>query len=36
MISGRLAIGFTQFGSYEELNKNALKHLLDVIIQIKK
>jgi hypothetical protein len=34
--SGRLAVGFAKFGSYEELNKHALKHLLDVIITIKK
>lgn len=27
---GRLAVGFVKFGSDEELNKHALKHLLDV------
>jgi hypothetical protein len=32
---GRLAVGFAKFGSYEELNKHALKHLLDVIIKPK-
>lgn len=30
LILGRLAVGFAQFGSYEELNRHALKHLLDV------
>ncbi|CAF4815825.1 unnamed protein product, partial [Rotaria magnacalcarata] len=26
---GLLAVGFSKFGSYDELNKHPLKHLLD-------
>ncbi|CAF0991269.1 unnamed protein product [Rotaria sordida] len=29
---GRLAIGFLKFGSYEELNKHPLMHLLDIYV----
>lgn len=32
IVLGRLAVGFSKFGSDEELNKNALKHLLEVNI----
>ncbi|UJR21269.1 hypothetical protein I4U23_024363 [Adineta vaga] len=30
---GRLAVGFEKFGSYDELNKQALRHLLDVYVR---
>ncbi|CAF2411510.1 unnamed protein product [Rotaria sp. Silwood2] len=33
---GRLAVGFTKFGSDEELNKRPLMHLLDVYIRANK
>ncbi|CAF1272649.1 unnamed protein product [Adineta steineri] len=33
---GRLAVGFAKFGSYDELNKHALKHLLDVYVRANK
>ncbi|CAF0888989.1 unnamed protein product [Rotaria sp. Silwood1] len=33
---GRLAVGFSKFGSYEELNKRPLMHLLDIYIRANK
>ncbi|CAM4769536.1 unnamed protein product [Rotaria magnacalcarata] len=33
---GLLAVGFSKFGSYDELNKHPLKHLLDVYVRANK